>query len=95
MEKKGGDYASEGDVLQNFKRVAEINKLLGINVHTPEGYALMMIILKIDRLANLLSSGKAPNNESLDDTLDDMKGYTFLLSCILKEKDDNKELLSQ
>ena len=38
---------------------------------------------KLSRLANLLQSGKTPNNESLTDTADDIIGYGLLLKMVI------------
>lgn len=38
---------------------------------------------KIARLANLVQSGKAPSNETLIDTADDIMGYGLVLKMVL------------
>lgn len=84
--KKTHDYATE-DVLSNFKRVAKIVELLGIDPTTPHGIACVYIILKIDRFCNLVfrKSEEVPKNEAVEDTIDDMKNYLDLLEgCYLE-----------
>lgn len=80
--KKTHDYATE-DVLSNFKRVAQMIKILGVDPTTPHGMACVYILLKIDRFCNLSfrKVGELPNNEAVEDTLDDMKNYMDLLEA--------------
>jgi len=37
---------------------------------------------KLARLANLLETGQEPNNESIDDTIDDIIGYGMVLKMV-------------
>ena len=83
---KRSDYANT-DVLSNFKGVSTAAKALGIDIGKSEQYALYMVLLKIARLTNLLNSGKAPNNESIDDSFKDGINYFKLAyCCYLDEK---------
>jgi len=77
LKSKGSDYA-DTDVLSNFKIVSEIVKLAKINATTPEGYAMLMVILKIVRIWNLKTSGKTVENESLLDSYKDLINYCKL-----------------
>lgn len=77
---KGEDYAGE-DVLSNFKNLADACKALQIDITTPVGVSLFFQVHKIARIANLLKSGKTPNNEGLDDSFIDLIGYTMLSYC--------------
>lgn len=81
---KAHDYAGK-DVLSNFKRVSVAASELEIDVSTPTGYALFMVVLKLCRLGNLLGSGKTPNNESIDDSFLDGINYFKLAYCCYKE----------
>jgi len=40
---------------------------------------------KLARLANLVQSGKTPENETLKDTADDIIGYGLVLKMVLEE----------
>ena len=80
---KGGDYANE-DRLSNFKLAGSI---IGL---TPEMNCLSLIATKVARLGVLLNSAKAPNNESIDDSIIDLANYAVLLSMIIK---DNKNIV--
>jgi hypothetical protein len=72
---KGHDYANQDNVHLNFDTLANICKMLNINVQTPEGCAMYMKILKLQRECNLLNSGKTPKNETILDTLLDEANY--------------------
>ena len=89
-ESKGNDYADK-DVLSNFKCISEAARLLKINPHTPTGYALFMVILKLGRIGNLLDSNKNVMNESLLDSFEDGIYYFKLaVCCKLEEKLEGK-----
>lgn len=77
---KREDYAG-ADVLSNFKAVSQAAKALQIDIYTPTGYSLFMVLLKIARLTNLLNEGKVPNNESVDDSFIDGINYFILALC--------------
>lgn len=84
---KAHDYSGKSDVLSNFKQIASILRILQINVWTPWGAALMLVILKITRLANLLRRGKSAVNESVDDTFLDARLYLELVrECLYEER---------
>lgn len=84
---KAHDYAGV-DVLSNFKSVSNAAKELGIDVSNATGYALFMVVLKLARLGNLISSGKTPNNESIDDSFLDGINYFKLAYCCYKEQQE-------
>jgi len=93
-KRKSHDYADEDEVLGNFKRVAKILEALKVNVGRPTGVAVVYIVLKLDRLCNLVFTGKKPKNEAVEDTIDDMKNYVDLLEgCIRDER--KKECLKK
>ena len=86
LKSKANDYADE-DVLSNFKIVSEIVKLAKVDSTKPEGYAMLMVILKIVRIWNLKSEGKTPENESLLDSYKDLINYCKLsYLCEIEEK---------
>lgn len=88
--KKTSDYATE-DVLSNFKRVAAIIKILGIDTTTPHGMACVYIILKMDRFCNIVfRKNIEPKNEAVEDTIDDWKNYLDLLEANWIEWKRNK-----
>ena len=77
LKSKANDYA-DADVLSNFKIVSEIVKLAKVDSTKPEGYAMLMVILKIVRIWNLKEGGKTPENESLLDSYKDLINYCKL-----------------
>ena len=85
FQRKNEDYADE-DALSNFKRVAAVCKIWGVDVSTPSGVADLYIVMKFDRYFNLKRQGKTPKNESLDDTFLDVFNYLDLNRAILMEK---------
>lgn len=91
LKSKGEDYASEEDVLKNFKTVSLMCKLLNVDVKTTNGTNLFYIILKLQRLCNLICNDKIPKNESVLDTIVDFRNYLFLLMCNLQEKQKEVE----
>jgi hypothetical protein len=74
---KGDDYATE-DRMSNFKLAAAITGL------TAEQICLAVIGIKLARLG-VLTKGKTPKNESIEDTIIDTANYYFLLDCIRKD----------
>ena len=89
-QKKSHDYADTEEMLGNFKRVAAILKILNVDPGTSYGTAIIYITLKLDRFCNLVFSGKKPSNESIRDTVDDLKNYCDLLEgCLI----DNQIIL--
>jgi hypothetical protein len=89
LKSKGHDYAGD-DILKNFKEMNEACKLFGVDVSKVEGVHMFYILLKIQRLCNLIFSGKEGKNESIQDTLIDLRNYVDLLNCTLTEKSDGK-----
>lgn len=86
LTSKGDDYASKEEVLGNFKRLSLAATTLGVNLDTPHGYAMFMVLLKIDRINNLVNSGKNPNNESVEDSFLDGINYFKLSYCCYKDE---------
>lgn len=76
---KGNDYANT-DRLSNFKLAGTICGL------SAEINCLSLIATKVARLGVLLNSDKAPDNESINDSVIDLANYAVLLSMILFDK---------
>jgi len=76
--KKGHDYASEADCLDNFKKMARLCKILQLDVSKPYAVALFFVVHKLLRLQNLVQNNKTPENESVLDTIDDALNYLDL-----------------
>jgi len=80
MVKKNKDYANSIDVYTNFKEVAKLCRILSVDVTKPEGCIQFFCLVKIHRLFKLKREGKAPTNESLQDTAVDLAVYASLLA---------------
>ncbi len=78
---KSKDYATDTDVLSNFKLAGSICGL------SAEQNCLSLISTKVARLGVLLNSNKEPSNESVQDSVLDLVGYSILLSMILNDKE--------
>lgn len=92
MRSKGDDYAGEEDVLQDFNRVHLLCQLLNIDpAKRPEDTARFLIVLKLDRDANLI--GRTAEHESRQDTLQDMHNYLHLYRAMLADKDQCSKFL--
>ncbi len=81
---KSHDYATE-DVLSNFKRMAEVCKMFKVDVTKPEGCAMFLVLLKLDRICNLVFGDIKPENESVIDSEDDCHNYLDLFGAIRSE----------
>jgi len=82
--KKREDYATNptADPFENFDRSAEIARWFPV---TYSSFAVL-IGTKLARLGSLLVTGKAPNNESIDDTFLDLVTYCALFYAYWKAK---------
>ena len=80
---KAYDYSADEDVLSNFKLVPEliecfIRNHCAIDFETPWGYCFGEMLKKMARLANLAARDTRPVNESVDDTILDLRNYAEL-----------------
>ena len=87
-ETKSHDYASDEDTLINFKNVSKILEGMGFNVK-PTEVCLVLIAVKLGRIGNLLKKG-TPKNESLEDSIRDLKNYIDLFHALLYEETQEK-----
>ena len=83
--RKRQDYAGDDDALWNFRTTAIICEILDIDVGQPEGVALFFVVHKLIRITHLLEKG-TPQNESIDDSIQDVDVYLDLCRAILTEK---------
>ena len=83
ISKKGDDYAGS-ERLANFKFAGGIAN----QGHPTPGSinVLNLIGTKVARLGQLMNSGQASKNESIQDSILDGANYFFLLSCVLGEE---------
>jgi hypothetical protein len=81
--KKAHDYASVKNPFINFENVA---RAVGFDADV---VFRQFIAVKLDRLRNLLSTDKVPNNESIDDTKLDLAVYALLYLAYAKKQASN------
>lgn len=82
-EKKNKDYASQDNEFENFERSANIAEWF----NNPVDKSFVNLIgIKLARLATLLNSGAAPNNESIGDSFLDLCTYCALWSSYNERK---------
>jgi len=87
LKSKGHDYAGL-DVLKNFKQMHKVMEIMEVDTSKIEGIHMFYILLKVQRLCNLLFSNKTAKNESIADTLIDLRNYTDLLQCTIHEQNE-------
>ena len=90
IQSKSQDYAGT-DVLKNFKQMQQMLIFLEVSMHKIEGVHMFYILLKIQRICNLIFNNKSPNNESLTDSIIDLRNYLDLLLCTIKEEEIERE----
>lgn len=85
--KKSNDYAGDDETLKNFKQMSAILNDYDIKQpFTPSKWALIMCLMKIQRVLNIIQDSKTPSNESIDDTMQDLSLYADLVRACLIDK---------
>src|ERR1041385_1792726 len=74
-DSKNFDYANDQNPFANFDRAKE---LISWFTNDEDKVFAGIIGIKLARLGELLSSGKTPNNESIDDNFVDLGNYVIL-----------------
>ena len=82
--RKAKDYSADKDVLSNFALLAEVCAAFKrhgaeIDITTPHGYAMFMVLMKLVRIQNIVNqrNGDA-RNEALEDSVLDGRVYLEL-----------------
>lgn len=89
---KNHDYAEDGNPYSNFEYAAR----LADGFTGTDAVFAVLIGVKLARLRELLSKGKAPNNESIGDTRRDLAVYAALwASYALPFSYDDRRLWAQ
>jgi hypothetical protein len=83
LSQKNKDYSKGEDALRNFKMVEVFNL-----TDSPTGICVRLCD-KFSRIANLLKSGPAVKDESIEDTILDVINYAILLKACLQENKKN------
>lgn len=73
MARKQMDYGMGNIAMNGNKRLA----LLGVAIRLND---------KVQRLLNILDSDQSPNNESLEDTAQDITNYGAIFQAVLKDE---------
>jgi hypothetical protein len=81
LDDKRSDYSKTTDPFSNFHFAAEA---AGCTINQ---VFLMMYGVKVARLENLLNSGSTPKNESVLDTIGDLRRYAAIHEAYFKLKD--------
>jgi len=81
VESKAHDYAKASNVFSNFEFAADV-----ANVTVVQEF-MVMIGTKVARLREI-GGGKAPNNESFEDSLLDLANYAALCVAWLRHQED-------
>ncbi len=80
LTKKGAEYASEADSLDNFKRQAEelgLSPFQVLSVLMNKHYRSVQSFVR--------NGGKTSSNEPIEGRLNDLRNYAFLALCLLKD----------
>ena len=86
MEHKQHDYADD-DCLSNFKRMGAVLEALSVNEMPKElAYSMTLVLVKIDRVINLIRRGVMPENESIEDSFLDLMNYLDLFKALYIER---------
>jgi hypothetical protein len=84
-------YAGEEDWSANFKRNAELGRILRFEkiIAKPYGKSIMFAVEKIDRAINgiiLTNTGTVEEMTHIGDSIDDAVVYLFITKMLLKEE---------
>ena len=80
---KNADYARSGSPFSNFEQAAQV----AAGFTGEDAVFATLIGVKLARLRELLSAGKTPNNESIDDTRKDLAMYATLWCAYARRAD--------
>jgi len=88
LNKKGSEYASDADALDNFKRQAEdwgCDPLLVLAFGLGKHYRSIQSYIR--------KGGKVVSNEPISGRIHDARNYLFLLHCLISEAETPKEVI--
>lgn len=89
VEAKNQDYADGGDPFQNFRMVEDAGL-----VSLEKGVAVRMSD-KLQRVFNLLDEDAAVDDETIADTLSDLRNYANILQVYLEHEKDAGEVVEE
>ncbi len=82
-DSKNADYAQSGNPFSNFEQAAQV----AAGFTGEDAVFATLIGVKLARLRELVSAGKTPNNESIDDTRKDLAMYATLWCAYARRAD--------
>lgn len=88
LDKKGSEYASGADALDNFKAQATdlgLDPLQVLSVLMNKHYRSIQAYIR--------AGGKIASNEPIEGRLSDLRNYCFLMYAFIKEKEDREKHL--
>lgn len=83
--KKRADYALDSDPWSNFRLTAERHP----KMDTPLDAVMFNVHQKMVRLEALRANGRAPENEAVEDTYDDLAVYFVIAGILAKEEGES------
>lgn len=86
LSKKGAEYASDQDCLDNFKRQGEelgLSPFQVLAVFMNKHYRSVQAFVR--------NGCKTTSNESIEGRLNDLRNYAFLALCLLKELESSEK----
>lgn len=85
LDGKNDDYTGDDDALANFRRYSDLN------VCDMETGILSRIVDKISRLSSLVDRERSVEDETFEDTVEDLINYSIILSVAYEEGEQPKE----
>lgn len=86
LNKKGAEYASDSDALDNFKRQGEelgLNPLQVLSVLMNKHYRSIQSYIR--------KGEKTVSNEPIEGRIQDLRNYSFLMLCLLEDIKQEKK----
>jgi len=84
---KRGEYSSDEDILQNFRKVAELR---GFPVEEALAYRLVLRIVRAVEAGKYAWAWETEGGEGLKQRIADARNYLLLLAACLEDKNDNE-----
>jgi hypothetical protein len=81
---KNDDYTGSADALANFKRYKHMG------VCDKETGILSRIVDKVSRLSSLVDQERSVEDETFEDTVEDLINYSIILSVAYNEEESNE-----
>jgi hypothetical protein len=86
LNRKGAEYASDDDALDNFKRGA---REIGID---PKQILWIYMSKHLSSIKSFIRKGKVLSDEPIAGRIADARNYLFLLQCLIDEDERTKDV---